>query len=142
MSVRIQVTFDAADPERLAAFWAEVVHYKEQDPPEGFGSWDEWLDANGLQDMKGDASAIVDPQGTGPRFYFQKVPEGKTAKNRLHLDINVTDRSQSEEERTARLESEAQRLVKLGAVRIEHIQMRGESWMVMNDPEGNEFCLQ
>jgi hypothetical protein len=111
----IQITFDAADPEKLAAFWAEAVHYKEQDPPDGFASWDDWLDANDLQAMKGQASAIVDPERMWPRFYFQKVPEGKIAKNRVHLDITVTERSQSEAERTERLESEANRLTRDGS---------------------------
>ncbi len=91
----------------------------------------------------GRANAIVDPEGKRPRLYFQKVPEGKTAKNRVHLDVNVVGRTKlSDEERQRRLEEEADRLVALGASRGELLRAHGEDWIVLNDPEGNEFCLQ
>ena len=141
MASTIQITFDAADPDKLATFWAEAIGYKEQDPPDGFDSWDDWLDANGLQAQRGQAAAIVDPEGVGPRFYFQKVPERKIAKNRLHLDITAADRSLGPEDRVGPLEAEARRLVAHGAARVELIQRPGEVWIVMQDPEGNEFCL-
>lgn len=142
MAPKLQVTFDAADPDKLASFWAEAVRYHEQDPPSGFETWDDWLEANDLAAMKGQAAAIVDPDGVGPRFYFQKVPERKTAKNRVHLDINVTNPSLPEHERVRLLETESKRLQGLGATQIELVQRPGEIWIVMNDPEGNEFCLQ
>ena len=85
-----QVTFDAASPRVLGAFWCEVLGYVEQPPPEGFQSWDEALDAFGIDRSDPDrAFAIVDPDGVGPRVFFLKVPEAKSAKNRMHFDVNV-----------------------------------------------------
>ena len=84
----IQVTVDCADPAGLAGFWAETLGYVLQPPPEGFADWDAALDAWGVPpDQRNDRSALVDPDGGGPRMFFQRVPEGKTAKNRLHLDV-------------------------------------------------------
>ena len=90
MTVGVQVTFDASDPARLGAFWAELLGYVEQPPPEGFGTWPEALAALGVpEDQQQSAYAIVDPAGAGPRLFFQRVPEPKAAKNRVHLDVNV-----------------------------------------------------
>ncbi len=140
---KIQITFDARDPDALAQFWAQALGYEVQPPPEGFDSWEKWLEANNLQHMTGHASAIVDPDGARPRIYFQRVPESKSAKNRVHLDVNVVGRRDvSTEERRAALEREADRLVRLGASRTGLYEEPGEMWMVMADPEGNEFCLQ
>src|SRR5688500_1647921 len=76
MATAIQVVFDCADPGRIAAFWAEALHYKLQDPPEGYASWPEFLTAIGVpEDEFNSASAVVDPEGRGPRIYFQQVPE-------------------------------------------------------------------
>jgi hypothetical protein len=78
MARDLQITFDCADPAGLAAFWAEAMSYKLQDPPDGFESWDQALDAWGVPpENRNDASAVVDPAGAGPRMYFQRVPEGK-----------------------------------------------------------------
>nr|WP_246486361.1 VOC family protein [Kribbella qitaiheensis] len=89
------------------------------------------------------ASALEDPDKRGPRFFFQQVPEGKVAKNRLHLDIRAAP-GLEKDERMAALELECDRLVALGATR----QSRHEpapplslGFIVMTDPEGNEFCL-
>lgn len=137
-----QITFDAADPDDLSRFWTDALGYKPQDPPEGFATWDEFLKEHGLEDTN-EASAIVDPEGKRPQFYFQKVPEAKMAKNRVHLDINIPQaRGVSDDERKRALEQEAERLMGLGATRIEYFQKPDESWIMMNDPEGNEFCLQ
>ncbi|HET8789062.1 MAG TPA: VOC family protein, partial [Actinomycetes bacterium] len=93
MAVGVQVTFDAADPQALAAFWGETLGYVEQDPPAGFDSWEAWAVANDVPREKwGDYDARVDPDGAGPRLYFQRVPEPKTAKNRVHLDLEVSGR--------------------------------------------------
>jgi hypothetical protein len=86
----IQVVFDANDPERLAGFWASALGYVAQPPPEGFASWDDWArDAGIPEENWNDARALVDPDGAGPRLFFQRVPEAKTAKNRVHLDVDV-----------------------------------------------------
>ena len=145
MSVReVQVTFDCGDPDALARFWSDVLGYRLPDPPPGFDTWDEALDAWGVPaERRDDASAAVDPAGAGPRLFFQKVPEGKTAKNRVHLDVRAAPGLEGEE-RLAALEAEAARLVGLGATRVRRHEPEpplSAGFIVMQDPEGNEFCL-
>jgi len=129
MAIEFQVTMDAADPGSLAAFWAEALGYVLQPPPPGFASWEEFAVKNNIPfDSADDYAALSDPDGKGPRFLFQRVPEGKTAKNRVHLDIRTG------------LDA-VDRLVSLGATRVrEHNDQTGH-WVVMLDPEGNEFCV-
>lgn len=142
MAARLQVAFDCADTRRQAAFWAEVLGYKLEDPPEGFDSWEAWADAQGIpEEHRDSAAAIVDPDGIGPRMYFQKVPEGKTAKNRVHLDVHTVDRDAPLEQRRTAAHAEAERLVALGATRLEAHEEFGVYWIVLQDPEGNEFCV-
>jgi len=138
-----QVTFDAADPGPLSRFWAEVLGYQLEPPPDGFASWEEALAAFDVPEDRWDsASAIVDPDGVGPRFYFQRVPEGKAAKNRVHLDVSASPGPEaSAEERRPPIEAEAARLEGLGATRVGVVEEMGGIWMVMLDPEGNEFCV-
>ena len=144
MSREVQVTFDCADPAGLAAFWAEALGYRLQDPPPGFGSWEQALAEMGIPpERRNDASALVDPEGRGPRLFFQRVPEGKQAKNRVHLDVRAAPGLQGEA-RMAGLEAEAQRLVARGATRLERHEPAaplGAGHIVLADPEGNEFCL-
>ena len=144
MSLDVQVTFDCADPHALAGFWTEVLGYRYQDPPEGFTTWDEALDAWGVPpERRNDASAAVDPEGRGPRLWFQRVPEGKSAKNRVHLDVRAAAGLVGEE-RMAALEDKAARLVGLGATRVRRFEPAppmSAGFLVMLDPEGNEFCL-
>ena len=143
-SREVQVTFDAGDPGALAAFWAEALGYELQAPPPGFDSWEQALEAmNVPPEHRNDASALVDPAGQGPRLFFQKVPEGKQAKNRVHLDVRAAPRPGGDA-RMAALEAEADRLVALGASRLQRFEpappLEG-GHIVMADPEGNEFCL-
>jgi len=144
MARDVQITFDCADPAALAAFWAEALGYELQPPPGDFTSWDEALDAFGVSpERRNDASAIVDPEGTGPRVFFQRVPEGKRAKNRVHLDVRAAPGLEGAA-RMAALEKEAERLVSHGAARIERHDPSpplAAGHIVMTDPEGNEFCL-
>jgi catechol 2,3-dioxygenase-like lactoylglutathione lyase family enzyme len=144
MAVKVQVTFDAADPPRLAAFWGEVLGYVEQDPPQGFASWAAWAEANGIpREEWGNWAARVDPDGVGPRLYFQRVPEPKTAKNRVHLDLNVGGgRDTPPEEARARVAAAVERAVAAGATKVREAEEHGEFWVVLQDPEGNEFCFQ
>ena len=123
---QFQVTFDCAEPERMARFWCEVLGHVVPPSP----------------DDEGPASACVDPTGVGPRLYFQRVPEGKVVKNRMHLDVRVGTGLVGEE-RLAALEAECARLVPLGAVRVRLLLAddENESCLVMQDIEGNEFCL-
>ncbi|WIM99299.1 VOC family protein [Actinoplanes oblitus] len=140
----VQITFDCADPAGLAAFWAEALGYRLQAPPPGFASWEQALEAMNIPpERRNDASAVVDPKGAGPRVFFQRVPEGKTAKNRVHLDLRAAP-GLAGEERMAALEAEAVRLAGLGATRVSRREpappLEG-GHIVMTDPEGNEFCL-
>ena len=136
MKPQIQITFDAADPPSLATFWAVALGYIEQPPPPGFDSWEAFAEKN---DMPGDADdygALVDPDGEGPRIFFQKVPEPKTAKNRMHLDLHVSDQGG-----IAARDAHVERLVAAGATRGAEYDELGAKWVVMQDPEGNEFCV-
>ena len=144
MATGFQVTFDCTDPDRLARFWAGALGYKLQDPPAGFTSWPAFLTAQGIpEEQWNSASAVVDPDGSGPRIFFQQVPEPKRVKNRVHLDVNVGGgHGTALDERRRRVDAEVERLVGLGATRQQPMEQRGEYWMVMQDPEGNEFCLQ
>jgi hypothetical protein len=144
MATGVQVVFDCADPDRLATFWAAALHYIEQPPPEGFASWEDWLRQAGIpEDQWNRASAVVDPDGNGPRIYFQRVPEPKTIKNRMHLDLNVSGpRGTAMEERRQRIGLEVERLTGLGARKLRDNEEYGEFCSVMADPEGNEFCVQ
>jgi hypothetical protein len=121
----VQVTFDCADPERVARFWCEILGYVIEPGEEGEP-----------------VSACVDPGGVGPRLYFQQVPEGKVVKNRVHLDVRVGTGLVGAE-RLAALQAESDRLVGLGAVQL-YVQLadeENESCITMQDIEGNEFCL-
>ena len=90
MSIPIQVTIDCADPDRLAHFWADLLGYQLDSPPEGFDSWEAWLTEQGIPESEwNSASAITDPDGHGARIFFQRVPEKKEQKNRVHLDVNA-----------------------------------------------------
>src|SRR5919198_2427969 len=106
MATSFQVVIDCADPDGLARFWAEALGYRLQPPPEGFGSWEELLRAREVpEDQWNSASAVVDPEGRGPRIYFQRVPEPKAVKNRVHLDLNVSGaREASDDDRRAAVE--------------------------------------
>jgi hypothetical protein len=142
MAVPFQVTYDCADPETEGAFWAAVLGYQEQPPPDSYPDWLAFLRAQDVpEEMWNSAYAIVDPDGKGPRLYFQKVAESKSTKNRVHLDVNVST-GLPVEERHSRVDSEVQRVMQLGAVKVQTFDLLGEYWVVMQDPEGNEFCLQ
>ena len=132
MATSIQVTFDCADPDRLARFWVAVLGYEIPDPPEGFATWDDWATAMRIPgDQWNAARAIEDPDGTGPRLFFQRVPEPKTVKNRVHLDLRAEDT----------MAGEIDRLVALGASVLQEHRLPHAAWTVMRDPEGNEFCV-
>jgi hypothetical protein len=143
MAREVQVTFDCGDPAAQAEFWAAALGYVVQPPPEGFESWDEALAAWGVpEDRRNDRSALVDPAGAGPRVFFQRVPEGKTAKNRVHLDVRAAP-GLAGEDRMAALEEACATLVARGATRVQRFELDRLTFghIVMKDPEGNEFCL-
>jgi Glyoxalase-like domain len=113
------IAFDCADPYRLAGFWSQVTGYKE-DPDNG----------NAPADPE---ALLVGPDGQ-PNLLFITVPEGKTVKNRVHLDLVPTDRTRDQE---------MARLLELGATTVaDHRRSDGSGWVVLADPEGNEFCVE
>jgi len=144
MRPKVQVVFDCAGPEKLAAFYAKVLNYKVQDPPEGFATWKDALKEWGVPREDWDsASAIVDPDGRGPRIYFQRMDTPKLGKNRVHIDVNASEGpevplARRKEQVRERVES----LKALGAREQNEDEENGEYWVVMLDPEGNEFCVQ
>jgi hypothetical protein len=141
MAVGIQVVFDASDPATLAEFWAAAMGYVVQPPPDGFESWQAFLAQIGVREDQWDkASACVDPEGRGPRFFFQKVPAPKTVKNRVHVDLHP-GAGYERPERTTVARADAERLTQLGAQIVREYEENGEFWIVLTDPEGNEFCV-
>ncbi len=144
--VRYQLVIDCADPDRMARFWAAALHYDLEPPPDGFETWDDYYRDLGLgeEDLGIGEDSIIDPSGDGPRIWFQQVPEGKTIKNRLHLDIAAGGgRSVPIETRRGRVEAEAERLVGLGATLVRMLAEPGLDHVAvaMTDPEGNEFDI-
>jgi hypothetical protein len=135
----VQVTFDCDDPHRMARFWAGALGYEKENHVEFVK---ELLDDKAIPESAttvvdggiqfADVSACRDPEGAGPRLFFQKVPEGKTAKNRVHLDLHVG---------AGLYEEEAERLEALGARRLWFSDDRGGPCWTMADVEGNEFCV-
>jgi hypothetical protein len=138
---QIQVAFDCAEPERVARFWCEVLGYVVPPPPDGFATWADYNESLPPEE-RGAWFACVDPTGAGPRLYFQRVPEGKVAKNRVHLDVRAGTGLVGAE-RLATLQAECDRLVALGAVHVRTMvaDEENESCVVMQDIEGNEFDL-
>ena len=117
---------DAGDPQRIAAFWARALRYV---PEPGFDGPDN--------------ASIVDPEGRGPAIGFLRVPEGKTAKNRMHIDIRVAGEPPWDPvERDRLVHERVAELVAAGATRVREELYDGEfGHVVMLDPEGNEFCV-
>jgi hypothetical protein len=136
LGLKLQVVVDCRDPDALAGFWADALGFEKQ------WAWDEattqeMLDGGLPPDRVNSRCAVIDPQGSGPRIFFQRVPERKQVKNRLHLDIEVGEE---------RVESEVRRLMTLGAKRVGDVEENfgpfpTEHWILMQDPEGNEFCV-
>lgn len=148
MAIRFHLTIDCADPDRLARFWADALGYTLEEPPAGSGSWREyWLDIGVPEEELGEGDcndSIVDPDGAGPRIWFQEVPEPKAVKNRLHLDLGVSGgRGVAIETRVARVDAEVDRLLAAGACKLRVLHEAGVDHyaVVMQDPEDNEFCV-
>ncbi|MDQ3735579.1 MAG: VOC family protein [Actinomycetota bacterium] len=139
MAHSFQISFDADDPPALASFWAIALGYIQQPPPDGFDSWPAFVESVGLPVDEADRfAALIDPEGRGSRLFFQQVPEGKQAKNRLHLDVNVGTRGGDWD----KVEAHAALLRDAGATIVGERTDEMSRWIVMLDPEGNEFCLQ
>ncbi|THA71505.1 VOC family protein [Streptomyces sp. A0958] len=144
MSTRWSLTIDCAHPARLAQFWELALGHAPKPPPEGFGSWEEWLERFGVpEDEWGDGAYLTDPDGQGPSLSFLKVPEAKAGKNRLHLDVQAGGgRAVPWEVRWPRVQEALGRLTAAGATVLgEHEAQGRPDHYVLADPEGNEFCL-
>ncbi|HEV3171236.1 MAG TPA: VOC family protein [Actinocrinis sp.] len=145
-----QVVFDCADPRGLSAFWSKALGYEEEPPPTGFDSWEAALTAWKIPEEDWNKLAAVVPPGfepgvgggPRPRLLFMRVPEGKAVKNRLHLDISAGGtRADPPAERWEKVLAKVSELEGYGAKRIQEFEEYGSRWIVMNDPEGNEFCV-
>ena len=146
MPVRFQFVIDCADADRLARFWAAALAYEIAPPPAGYGSWDDFYRTLGVpeEELGLGEDRIRDPQGHGPDIWFQVVPDVKTIKNRLHLDVHASgERSDPIETRRPRVDAEASRLVGLGATILRVLYEEGFDHyaVAMKDPEGNEFDI-
>ncbi|MFI9168701.1 VOC family protein [Streptomyces lincolnensis] len=139
MPTEISLTLDCTDTRLLAAFWKTALGYVDEPPPAPFATREEWLAQFDLpeDDSADDAAWLCDPEGVGPRLSLLKVPEPKTVKNRLHMDVRVPGHG-SPAERWARIGAESERLVKAGGSVLEEFDGHH---IVMADPEGNEFCV-
>ncbi|MEO5746268.1 MAG: VOC family protein [Terracoccus sp.] len=146
MPASYQLVIDCTSPEPLARFWAEALHYVIAPPPPGFSSWDDWYRSVGVpeDELGTGADRIEDPNGEGPRIWFQVVSEKKTIKNRIHIDVNAGGgRGWPIETRREKVEAEVARLVSLGARRLPTIDDEGLDHyaVALLDPEGNEFDI-
>jgi len=138
-AIAFQVVVDCADPHRLARFWSEAIHYEIEDNHEqilglidqGLVTREETMEIDGRLFFSV-AVAIDDPAGERPRLLFQVVPEAKTVKNRVHLDLRFPPDSHP---------AEVERLTALGATFLWNGQQGPHTWVTMADPEGNEFCV-
>lgn len=132
MARSVQLSFDAEHPAELLRFWCAVLGY-EPEPLHPAARAE--LERIGIDPESSGRmfAAAVDPDGVGPRLLAQRVPEGKTAKNRLHLDVRIGG--------AHLIDAEVERLVGLGATAHGRFSEHGSTWQVMTDPEGNEFCV-
>ncbi|GJF33814.1 glyoxalase [Kitasatospora sp. NE20-6] len=150
MEMTLQLVIDCADPRRLAGFWAEALRYVPEPPPAGHPTWRAYWADLGVPEEELPAGAgeapesIVDPAGRGPRVWFQQVPEPKVTKNRVHLDLKVGGgRGIPLTVRTQRVTAEVERLTGAGATVLRIMDEPGMEHyaVVLQDPEGNEFCV-
>jgi len=140
-----QLTIDANDPARLARFWASALGYRPV-PPQRATPWGAHYRRR-LGDQPAFDDRIFDPTGARPPIWFQQVPEAKAGKNRLHLDLYPTDRDDTLpfERRVELVETRVAELVGLGATIVRRTRHEDPEdpvyYVVLHDPEGNEFCV-
>jgi hypothetical protein len=111
-----ELVIDCHDHDLLGRFWSEVLGYEVSDREDGPDEW--YVELTG-------------PDGAGPRLLLARGPDAKVGKNRVHLDVNATDRDQ---------DGEVERILSLGATRVD-VGQGEQTWVVLADPEGNEFCV-
>jgi len=138
------VTFDCHDAQAMAAFWTVALGYVDASPPQGWDTWEDWLRHFDVpEDEWGDGASLVDPDGVLPRVGFLKVPEGKVATNRLHLDLWVSGGRHVEAGQRDRLiRAMVDRLLAVGGTVLEKVEWESLlDHVVLQDPEGNELCV-
>ena len=150
MTANWHLTIDCANTSRSVSFWCEALGYVPEPAPDGWDSWLAYWRAGGIpeEELVGaeeGSGAIVDPEGVRPRIWFQEVPEPKSVKNRLHLDVRHTPGREAMPyaERRASVDAEVERLVGLGASIAYRNAPEGADYyaVTLRDPEGNEFCV-
>ena len=140
MTVGVQVSFDASDPARLGAFWAELLGYVEQPPPEGFAVAG---GADGVGGARGPARQRLRHRRPGRGRSAAVLPAGARSQDgqEPRAPRRQRRRRPAGHERTAHVRAEAAR-GRFGATQVREAEQRGEFWVVLQDPDGNEFCLQ
>ena len=148
MTTEWQLTIDCADPAPLVRFWSLALGYVPLEPPNGLPTWRAWYLSIGVPEEElgeGDCTdRLRDPEGRGPNIWFQGVPEAKVVKNRLHLDLKVSGgRSIPMVTRKERVDVKVAILLAAGATvsQIGDYPDQDHYFVVMQDPEGNEFCV-
>ena len=150
MTANWHLTVDCADTSRLVRFWCAALGYVPEPAPAGWDSWLDYWRAGGIsaEELGGaeqGSGAIVDPEGLRPRIWFQEVPEPKSVKNRLHVDVRHTPGREAMPyaARRASVDAEVERLVALGASIAYRNAPEGADYyaVTLRDPEGNEFCV-
>lgn len=146
MTTNWTLTIDCADPPLVARFWCTALGYTEADPPQGWDTWEDWLtDLNVPKDEWYDGASISDPNGVLPNISFLKVPEPRTVKNRLHLDLQVAGgRAVPQHLREQRIRATAATLIAAGATLFQEVPMDNSTTLDhlwLKDPEGNDFCV-
>jgi hypothetical protein len=138
------ITFDCADARVQARFWALALGYVEAPPPEGWSTWEAFLTDHGVPvEEWADGAALCPASGQGPTIGFLRVPEPKTVKNRVHLDLKVSGgRHVDQALRDARIRAKQSELSNAGATTQREVWVEDRlDHLLMLDPEGNEFCI-
>jgi hypothetical protein len=146
MTTNWTLTIDCADPAVVARFWCTALGYTEAAPPSGWDTWEDWLTALNVPEHEwNDGASITDPDGVLPSISFLKVPEPRTVKNRLHLDLQAAGgRAEPQDLREQRIRAKAETLLTAGATLIREVPMENSTTLDhlwMQDPEGNDFCV-